>query len=227
MQRWEERGWQEEDLNKLELGFLKEIFKNEHSVSVDGTIAYAKFLHFVGANPDNYPIFLKLIGMRNHWVVDALVGDSDPVTFFSHVQMNYFILKECFEAFREAPRGGIYPKSLHVFLGILSVTYKNQLEGYRVYPLNITDVNNLGKHLNENTDQRDPLNMIILTILDKIASLIDPGRDEEDKEIIAVATQANNIRGKFLDFTKGLKEAIPDLLLETSDYKTSEIEPTA
>ena len=226
MQRWEERGWQEEDLNKLELSFLKEIFKNSEGVSVGATVAYAKYLNFIGANSDNYPIYLKLIGMRNHWVVDALIGDSDPETFFSHVQMNYFILKECFEAFKEAPRGGIYPKSLHTFLGILRVTYENQLEGYRVYPLSITDVNNLGKHLNEEVDQRDPLNMIILTILDKVASLIDPGRPEENTELTAVATQANNIRGKFLDFTKNLKEAIPDLLLETSDYTTSEVEPS-
>ena len=226
MQRWEERGWQEEDLNKLELGFLQEIFKNLEGVSVDATIAYASYLNFIGANSDNYPIYLKLIGMRNHWVVDALIGDNDPETFFSHVQMNYFIIKACFEAFKAAPRGGIYPKSLQVFLGMLQVTYKNQLEGYRVYPLTITDVNNLGKHLNEESDQRDPLNMIILTILDKIASLIDPGRDEEDADIIAVATQANNIRGKFLDFTKNLKEAIPELLLETSDYKTLEVKPT-
>lgn len=226
MKRWEERGWQEEDLNKLELGFLQEIFKNLEGVSVDATIAYASYLNFVGANSDNYPIYLKLIGMRNHWVVDALIGDNDPETFFSHVQMNYFIVKECFEAFKRAPRGGIYPKSLQVFLGMLQVTYKNQLEGYRVYPLTITDVNNLGKHLNEESDQRDPLNMIILTILDKVASLIDPGRDEEDADIVAVATQANNIRGKFLDFTKSLKEAIPDLLLETSDYKTLEVKPT-
>lgn len=226
MQRWEERGWQEEDLNKLELGFLQEIFKNSESVSVDATIAYASYLNFVGANSDNYPIFLKIIGMSNHWVVDAIIGDNDPATFFSHVQMNYFIIKACFEAFKAAPRGGLYPKSLHVFLGMLQVTYKNQLEGYRVYPLTITDVNNLGKHLNEELDQRDPLNMIILTILDKVASLIDPGRDEEDADIIAVATQANNIRGKFLDFTKNLAEAIPDLLLKTSDYKTLEVKPT-
>ena len=226
MQRWEERGWQEEDLDKLELAFLKDIFKIQQGVGVTATIAYAKYLNFVGANSDNYPIFLKIIGMRNHWVVDALIGDNDPNTFFSHVQMNYFIIKECFEAFKIAPRGGIYPKSLQVFLGLLQVTYKNQLEGYRVYPLTITDVNNLGKHLNEDTDQRDPMNMIILTILDKVASLIDPGRDEDDKEIIAVATQANNIRGKFLDFTKGLKEAIPDLLLETSDYTITEVKPS-
>jgi hypothetical protein len=226
MQRWEERGWQEEDLDKLELTFLKDVFKLQENHGVNATIAYAKYLNFIGANSDNYPIYLKIIGMRNHWVVDALIGDNDPEAFFSHVQMNYFIIKECFEAFKIAPRGGIYPKSLHVFLGMLQVTYKNQLEGYRVYPLTITDVNNLGKHLNEETDQRDPLNMIILTILDKIASLIDPGRPEDNKDITAVATQANNIRGKFLDFTKSLKEAIPDLLLETSDYAANEIKPS-
>lgn len=226
MQRWEERGWQEEDLNKLEFSFLQEIFKLKNRESVDATIAYAKYLNTVGANSDNYPIFLKIIGMKNHWVVDALIGDKDPETFFSHVQMNYFIIRECFSAFRNAPRGGLYPKSLHVFLSMLMVTYKNPLEGYRVYPPTIIDINNLGKHLNEETDQRDPLNMAILTILDKIASLIDPGKPEEDPEITAVATQANNIRGKFLDFTKSLKEAIPDLLLETSDYRANEIEPS-
>ena len=227
MQRWEERGWQKEDLDKLELAFLTDIFKIKEGAGVDATIAYAKYLNFVGANSDNYPIFLKIIGMRNHWIVDALIGDNKPETFFSHVQMNYFIIKECFEAFKKAPRGGIYPKSLEVFLGMLQVTYKNQLEGYRVFPLTITDVNNLGKHLNEEKDQRDPLNLIILNILDKVATLIDPGREEEDKDIIAVATQANNIRGKFLDFTKGLQEAIPALLLEISDYKTNEINPTS
>jgi hypothetical protein len=65
-----------------------------------------------------------------------------------------------------------------------------------------------------------------LNILDKVASLIDPGRPEEDQEIMAVATQANNIRGKFLDMNKSLNEAIPDLLLQTEDYTKLEIAPS-
>jgi hypothetical protein len=226
MKRWEESGWTVEDLDKLELTFLKNIFEIKAPQGVDASIAYAKYLQMVGVNPDNYPIYLKLISMRNHWITDALIGDADPETYFSKIQPNYFILKECFRALTEAKRGGIYPTSLHVYLGILKVTYESSLEGYRVYPLTTTDVNNLGKHLDESQDQRYSLNASILNILDKVASLIDPGRPEEDQKIMAVATQANNIRGKFLDMNKSLNEAIPDLLLQTEDYTKLEIAPS-
>lgn len=226
MRRWEVEGWQEEDLNKLELSFLTNIFKCNEGEGVDATIAYAKYLYHIGANSDNYPIYLKLIGLRNHWVVDAMIGDKKPETYFSHVQINYFILQECFKTFTDASRGGIYEKTLLVFLGIMQVTYRNALEGYRVYPPSITDINNLGKHLDEEKDQRDPLNMSILTLLDSIASLVAPGRPEEDQDIISLATQANNIRGKFLDMTKNLAEAIPDLLLKTENLQEKEVAPT-
>ncbi len=227
MARWEEDGWQEEDLNKLKLGFLNNMLACKESQGVDVTVYFAKYLNMVGVNPDNYPIFLDLFRKRNHWVVDALIGDIDPRAVFKDVQPNYFILAECFKAFEEAGRGGMYPKSLLVFLGILEVTYKNPLEGYRVFPLNAENVNNLGKHLDEEKDQMDPLNRSILMILDKIASLMDPGTlEDEDIEVMKVATQANNIRGKFLDMTKHLNEALPELLLKKDDYSTDEIPPT-
>ena len=227
MARWEEDGWQEEDLNKLKLGFLNNMLSCKESQGVDVTVYFAKYLNMVGVNPDNYPIFLDLFRKRNHWVVDALIGDIDPRAVFKDVQPNYFILAECFKAFEEAGRGGMYPKSLLVFLGILEVTYKNPLEGYRVFPLNAENVNNLGKHLDEEKDQMDPLNRSILMILDKIASLMDPGTlEDEDIEVMKVATQANNIRGKFLDMTKHLNEALPELLLKKDDYSTDEIPPT-
>lgn len=225
--RWEEEGWQQEDLNKLSLSFLNSMLACKEPQGVDVTVYFAKFLNMVGVNPDNYPIYLNFFRMRNHWVVDALLGDSDPRVVFSQIQPNYFILEECFKAFEENQRGGMYPKSLLVFLGILEVTYKNPLEGYRVFPLNAENVNNLGKHLDEDKDQADPINRSILGILDKIASLMDPGTLEtEDIEIMKVATQANNIRGKFLDMTKHLNEALPELLLNKGDFTEAEVPPT-
>lgn len=226
VKRWEERGWGQEDLDKLELSFLTNILRVDDPVGVDASVAYSRYLNMVGVNPDNYPIFLKLISLRNHWVTDALIGDAQPESYFGKVQPNYFIIKECFRALNQASRGGIYPKSLQVYLGILKVTYENSLEGYRVYPLTTTDVNNMGKHLDETQDQRFTLNAIILGILDRVASLIDPGRPEEDDQVTAVATQANNIRGKFLDMNKSLNEAIPDLLLQIEDYTKLETAPT-
>jgi len=226
MKRWEESGWTQEDLDKLELSFLTNILELRESEGVDATIAYARYLSMVGVNPDNYPVFLKLLSLRNHWVADALLGDAEPETFFSVVQPNYFILKECFRALSQAKNGGLYPKALHVYLGLLKVTYQNPTEGYRVYPLNPENVNHLGKHLDESQDQKYSLNSSILNILDMIASLVDPGRPSEDQELMSVATQANNIRGKFLDMNKSLDEAIPDLLLGNEDYTQLETTPT-
>jgi len=227
MSRWEERGWTQEDLDKLELSFLKKIFELKETEAVDASMAYVRYLNLIGVNPDNYPIFLKLISLPNHWIIDALLGDADPETFFKSVQPNYFILKECFRALDRAKRGGVYPQALLIYLGILKVIYSQPIEGYRVYPLTTTDVNSLGKHLDESRDQTDSLNKSILNILDMIASLIDPGRAPDSAEILAVATQANNIRGKFLDNTKSLDEAIPVILLETQDYTQIETPPSS
>ena len=226
MTRWEDNGWQEEDLNKLGLSFLNRIFTLKESQGVDATMQIAKYMNMVGVNPDNYPLFLKVIEMQNHWVVDALVGDNDIEQFFKLVQPNYFILKECFQSITKVRSGGMYEKSLIIFLSIIEMTYRNPIEGYRIYELSNEDLNNLGKHLDETQNQLFPLNTKILAILDKVAALIDPGQIEIDPTITAVAVHANNIRGKFLDMTKSLNEAIPDNLLLPGNFAEEEIPPS-
>lgn len=226
MKTWEERGWGQEDLDKLELSFLNRIFALNEVQGVNATILIAHYMRMVGVHPDNYPLYLRIIEMKNEYVIDALIGDADPVHFFDDVQPNFYIIKECFDSMARAKRGGIYEKSLLVFLGLILKNYKNPIEGYRVFPLTDNEVNVLGKHLVESENQLYPLNQNILFILDKIADLVDPGRPEEDQKIISVASQANNIRGKFLDMTKSLNEAIPDNLLQIEDFRETEIEPT-
>ncbi|MBI9105243.1 MAG: hypothetical protein JEZ04_00775 [Spirochaetales bacterium] len=226
MSTWEEAGWQEADLDKLELGFLKDCIKCNNPIGVAVTRAYASYLHHVGVHPDNYPIFLKILGVSNHWVIDSLIGDGEETTFFQLVQPNYFILKESFRIITQNKRGSVYPKSLLIIIGLLNQTYFNPEEGYKIFPLDTTNVNNLGKHLDEKQDQSYALNQSILLILDKVASMLDPGRLEgANEKVMAVAAQANNIRGKFLDMTKSLNEAIPDLLLEVDDYTKYEVKP--
>ena len=77
MKRWEEAGWQQEDVNKLELGFLNEMFNCESTEGVDTSVAYARYLNKAGVTSDNYPLYLKLLAVKNHWVVDALLGGLD------------------------------------------------------------------------------------------------------------------------------------------------------
>ena len=85
MKRWEEQGWQQDDLNKLELSFMQQIFACQEGEGVDGTITFARYLNKVGINSDTYPIYLKLLEMKNHWVVDALVGDVQLDKYFSRI----------------------------------------------------------------------------------------------------------------------------------------------
>jgi len=87
-------------------------------------------------------------------------------------------------------------------------------------------LNNLGKHLDDTKDQSYPVNRTILHLLDSISKLVDPGAKVSDEDRLKVSMQANNIRGKFLDMTKKLNEAIPDLLLEKGDHSVDEIQPS-
>ena len=45
--------------------------------------------------------------------------------------------------------GGLYAKSLSVVLGILQAAYNVPVDGYKIYSLTVSDLNALGKHLDE------------------------------------------------------------------------------
>jgi hypothetical protein len=219
--------WTKDEINNLELTFLHQMFDCRTAEGVDVTVTFATYMSRVKLDSDNYPVFLKLLQFENHWVVDALIGDNDPVIFFQAVQPNRFILESCFRMFTRWKPGGIYPTSLLVLFGLLTLCYENPLEGYRLYPLTIADINNLGKHLDESQSQNYPVNKTLLHILDRIAGLEDlGGLPAATKDVSNVAMQANNIRGKFLDSTKHLKEAIPAELLKKADFKAHEIPPS-
>jgi hypothetical protein len=218
--------WSEKEIDELSLGYMKDIIESKDGYSVFTAVALAHYLvNKIGLNPDNYPIFFRLIESGNPWVIDILVGDKDPSKLMGSIQFNTFMIRECFRMLTGWKSGEIYPKALVIIYGLLAVCYGIPEEGYRIFPLTVTDVNNLGKHLDKSKDQMDSLNRAVLTLLDKIASLIEPQKPMPSNEIKDVALQANNIRGKFLDMTKTLNEAIPDVLLSRGDYKQNLVVP--
>lgn len=221
-------GWTVEQIDSLELSFLHEALLCDKPASVEVAAAYAGFMSQHSLDSDNYPVFLKLLQLQNHWVADALLDGTEPEHFFDTVQPNRFILASCFTMLGAYRPGEIYQRTLLVVIGLLKRSYEQPRDGYRVYPLTVTDVNNLAKHLDESEDQSFPLNQNILHLLDRIASLADPGvTPPSEKQMADVATQANNIRGKFLDITKHVREAIPTEMLQRGDYRESEVAPTS
>lgn len=211
------------DLSVIENRMLGGILACRTPEAVESAVTYARFLNKTGLTNDNYPLFIKMLEIGNHWVIDALIGNRDPFLFFSSIQPNYPILVAAFGLLAERHPGSLYAKSLSVILGILQAGYNVPIDGYRIYPITVSDVNALGKHLDEVAGQEDSLNRCILDILDKVAQL--EGLDDQNRDREEVAIHANEIRNFFFDTTKHLNEVIPPVLLVRMSYKDFEIAP--
>ena len=206
-----EETWDDSRMFEIETRLLQGVFASRTTESVEAAITFAKYLSTVGITPENYPVFLKMLEIENHWVVDALIGNRDPFLLLSAVQPNAFIVSRIFAMMTKWHKGGIYHKNLSVILGVLQSVYSSPRDGYRIYGLRIADVNALGKHLDKEMGQDDPLNRAILEILDKISLLEDSG----NSEIEEIAIHASSVRNAFFDSRKRMEDVIPPVLLMT------------
>jgi hypothetical protein len=214
--------WTPEEIAKIEYSLLKGLMGCRTTEAVEAAITYGNYLNSLGITSSNYPIFLKVLGVRNHFVIDALLGTRDPFLFMSSIQPNFFIVATCFSFLAKYNPAEIYSKTLGIILGVFQATFNNPLDGYSIYPPSIADVNSLGKHLIEDKGQDDLLNRSILDILDKLSALEGQNINEEMEDL---AVHAHNIRNNFFDATKRLVDVIPDVLLKTEPNLDPEIDP--
>ncbi len=210
----------EAQIHEIENKMLQGIFACRTAEAVEAAITFARFLSTSGITPENYPVFLQMLEVENHWVIDALIGDRDPFLLLSSVQPNRFIVSRLLAMMTRWHKGGIYHKNLSVILGVLQSVYSSARDGYRIYSLTIADLNAVGKHLDKQKGQDDPLNRAILELLEKITVLEDAG----DPEMEEVAVHASRIRNAFFDDRKKMDEIIPPVLLVSAPGRP-QIEP--
>jgi hypothetical protein len=206
----------------VEINIIERMIGCRTVEAVEGAISYAYFLRKSGLTNDNYPLFLKLLEVENHWVIDSLLGDKDPFLLLSSIHPNTYILLSSFKLLTNWHPGGIYPKTLAIVLGVLQATYCSPKDGNKVYNVSISDINNLGKHLNKELGQEDANNRVILNILDWMGSLAGT---TEDADVEQMSRQSNSIRTFFFDKRKKMEDIIPQVLLVKSDYIAKEIAP--
>jgi hypothetical protein len=144
-----ERIFTNEDIGYIENYLLNGILACRTPEGVEASITYARFLSKTGLTNENYPLFIKVLEIGNHWVIDALVGDRDPFLFLSSIQPNTKIAEAMFALLAERHPGGMYPKTLSIILGVLQALYNSPEDGYHIYGLSVSDLNSLGKHLDE------------------------------------------------------------------------------
>ncbi|MBU2512484.1 hypothetical protein KJ966_14205 [bacterium] len=218
-----------EEIGEIESILLQRILACATPDAVEACIAYARFLNLTGITNENYPLFIKVLKVGNHWVIDALIGDRDPFLFLSSIQPNYEILNVFFKLLTERHPGELYAKSLSVILGVLQTTYNVPEDGFKIYRISISDLNALGKHLDEEVGQEDSLNRVILDILDKISMLqgqlgsVGLEGEHRDKEELSI--HAKEIMNFFFDDTKRLNQVIPQVLLIRKDFRNNETSP--
>jgi len=217
-----ERTWSKETIMQVELGIVQNMLGSRTEEAVEGSISFARFLSLSGLHNDNYPLFLKLLEVENHWVIDTMVAKKDPFLLLSAIQPNSYLSFTAFKLLTNWHPGGIYPVTLSVVLGMLQGCYASAKDGFKIYSVSINDVNNLGKHLNKETGQDDPNNRTILDILDRLGSLAGTSQDPDKEQM---ARQANNIRTFYFDKRKKMEDVIPQVLLVKSDYVAKETAP--
>jgi hypothetical protein len=214
--------WARESILQVENKILQQIMACRTPEAVEAATSYARFLRLSGLDTENYPLFLKMLEIENHFVLDALLGNSDPFLLLSTIPPNGYLISKCFMLLTRWRPGGIYPKTLAIVLGVLQNAYSSPRDGYKIYKLSIADVDNLGKHLEKDKGQKDERNRCILDILDRVGSLEGVRSDDLMEQ---VARQAIKIRGNFFDNTKMLEDCIPQVLLVRGDYRADETAP--
>jgi hypothetical protein len=108
-------------------------------------------------------------------------------------------------------------KALLALLGVIQNAYKTSKDGNKIYPLRMSDVYNIGKHLDKERDQLDPRNRLLLEILFDIYFV---GIDSDNRGTKQIGIKANDIRMAFFDHTKRMLDAIPDVLLVKDIVRT-------
>ncbi len=186
------------------------LFGCQDKTQVECSINFARYLKGCGITIKNHLLFFKLIETNNKWIVDELIGNKEANLLFTQIPVDKFIIEKSLTILAYWHPDQIYHKVLESLLGIIESAYYDSDDGYKLYNLQIADINTIGKYLEKEKGQDYTTNRIILDILHKISQL--GGYDNENKKSI-IAKHAFNIRFAFFDDRKDLRNIIPQLLL--------------
>jgi hypothetical protein len=184
---------------------------------VDAAAALAQAVSGDGMNNRNYLLFLTLLETNNPFVIDILVGPRNPFLLFSPIKPHWFLVKETFRILAKFKGNELAVKALLALLGVIQNAYKTSKDGNKIYPLRMSDVYNIGKHLDKERDQLDPRNRLLLEILFDIYFV---GIDSDYRGTKQIGIKANDIRMAFFDHTKRMLDEIPDVLLVKDIVRT-------
>jgi len=225
---WTKKQWEigiiePEYIEFLKEEYLSDIMRGEDTQAVNSLVAYAGFLNALRINSDSYPLYLEVLNSNNAVAVDALLEGYEPERYLDCVVPNHYIVESFFRFLEAHKRNEVYDRILQVIVGYFDKVYRSTTEGYQLHGPTVADINSLGKFLDESRDQDDPLNRIILDVLQYITTLEAPYETDGNK--LEIARQASRIRSDFFDNNHSLVESLTAVTLEQLDNPTYGIRP--
>lgn len=202
---------------------LKGIFGCSTAVEVEASTGFARYMSQVGCNLSTYPIYLRLLQTNNRWVVDGLIGEREARLLFTSIRPNTFLVAKAFELLSFWHPGEIYEKVLQAVMGIIENAFYDPDDGYRIYRLRHSDVNSIGKFLDETNDQFDETNSLALHVLDRITQM---AAYEPNPRKRGLSKHAFDIRLAYFDDTKRCLDVIPHVLLTRLDGAAAAVRPS-
>jgi hypothetical protein len=215
--------WSEEDLYRLKVNAISRFMKCDSPQATEASIEFARYLHSLGLDADNYPLFLEILRNENSYVTAALIGGEKAFDVFACVQPNPSIIGFCFQVLRSYTPGGVNDLTLELIFGILWRTYHSAKEGSALYPLCIEDVNAVGKYLDKTKLQTQPINRFILDILGDMVEY--RSINNEDPVVDAVSSHAMAIRNAFFDMRRSMTSVMPPEILVRGNYLATTVHP--
>lgn len=212
-----------EELYEMRVNSVTRFLQCETPQAVEASMELARYLNQKGLNSQNYPMVLELLREENFNVVDALLGDEDPFEYFTKVQTGPYIIDFALRMLDKYAPGRMYEKTLGIIFGIFYRTYHDAKQGYKLYKLTTEHLNSIGKNLDKEKGQQDPINRFILNILGDIGK--NKSINEEDPTVDQLAAHAIDIRNAFFDKKLTLGSVIPRNLLQREDFRQSTIMP--
>jgi hypothetical protein len=215
------------ELNNLKFSLLQSMFSGNSQEGADIAYSFSKFLATEKLNSQNYSIFLHLFETGNHWIVDTLINEEDPESIFNAINLNSFIVSQCFTILSKFKPGETYPKLLIVILTIIRNAYKEPASGYKLYRIGCDDLNNICKNFRKDNESNHAVeNKLILEILESVINLAS-ALDDKSEKINKIIQYAKSVQEILKNKNKKLDEVIPEHFLIKGDYTRNEFAPSS
>ncbi len=213
----------DDELLRMRIDAVTRFLNCKTPQAVEASMELARVLNREKLDSQNYPLVLEFLREENFNVIETLLGDEDPLPYFEKVQVGPYIIDFALQMLDKYPPGRMHEKTLLIVLGIFSRTYHDAKQGYKLYPLTAEHLNAIGKNLDREKGQQDPVNRLILDVLADIGEY--RSINEEDPVLDRLAAHAVEIRNAFFDKRLSMSTSIPAEMLVREDYRDVTVMP--